>query len=61
MSGDITESMTAAEDSISPALHLRIVRRRRGGRPQRSEDRTSPPSKRSGRRPHLTRDRKSVV
>jgi hypothetical protein len=34
------------------------VRRRRAGRPQRSEDRTGPASERGGRRPHLTRERK---
>jgi hypothetical protein len=37
------------------------VRRRRAGRPQRSEDRTGPASSGGGRRPHLTRVRKILT
>ena len=40
---------------------LPAVRRRRAGRPQRSEDRTGPASERSGRRPLLTRERKILT
>jgi hypothetical protein len=38
-----------------------VVRRRRAGRPQRSEDRTGPATSGGGRRPHLTRERKILT
>ena len=38
-----------------------VVRRRRAGRPQRSEDRTGPATSGGGRRPHLTRERKLLT
>jgi hypothetical protein len=38
-----------------------VVRRRRAGRPQRSEDRTGPATSGGGRRPHLTRERKVLT
>jgi hypothetical protein len=37
------------------------VRRRRVGRPQRSEDRTGPASSGRGRRPHLTHEEKVLT
>ncbi len=37
------------------------MRRRRAGRPQRSEDRTGPATSGGGRRPHLTRERKLLT
>jgi hypothetical protein len=37
------------------------VRRRRAGRPQRSEDRTGPATSGGGRRPYLTRERKILT
>jgi hypothetical protein len=38
-----------------------FVRRRRAGRPQRSEDRTGPATSGGGRRPHLTNEEKVLT
>ncbi len=49
------------EDFLPRVIGLFAVRRRRAGRPQRSEDRTGPATSGSGRRPHLTRERKLLT
>jgi hypothetical protein len=48
-------------DKVPSSVNGPYARRRRGGRPQRSEDRTGPATSGGGRRPHLTRVRKLLT